>query len=561
MATVLRRLWALFLLCLRGRGGRFGLVLFAVALGLRLAGIAVSIRLIAWFGDFYNALQRIDTEATITQIGVFVIITTISASLFLIGDYTEKSLVMRWRRTLTEAMLDRWLAPGMIWTLRHARPGQPDNPDQRIAEDCGYFVENLVQLSLIGIYSCVAVVSYGVLLWNLSTFALEFSLFGIEVSIPRYMVWAAPIYVAASATVTWLLGAPLVNVKAQQQHREGDFRFGLARLREHGEEVGLWRGEAAERALLDDRFDAVVVNWRRLIGREFIIGCFTRPFMQTVLRVPLFLSLPGYLGGAITLGGLMQIANAFSSVVTTLSWIIFRFRDIAELAAAIARLWGFRESMTEAAASRAPIRNAGRKPGEIRLGGLRLATPEGVALLSLPDLRIEAGAPVWLRGASGLGKTTLLRAMAGLWTHGEGEVAMAAGRVVFVPQRAYLPLTTLAEAAAYPHSAPAHVSLLLARFGLGHLDADTPPGSLSGGEAQRLMLLRLLLLRPDWAIMDEPTSALDEATERDILALLRRELPDTTFVMISHHMPRGMGELRQIDLDPFRVDPQQPCAA
>ena len=560
MGTILRRLSLLFLICLRGRGGRFGLVLFGVALALRLAGIAVSIRLIAWFGDFYNALQRIDAEATVAQIGVFVVITTISASLFLIGDYIEKSLVMRWRRTLTEAMLDRWLAPGMIWTLRHARAGQPDNPDQRIAEDCNYFVENLVQLSLVGIYSFVAVVSYGVLLWNLSTFALEFSLFGLDISIPRYMVWAAPIYVAASATVTWLLGAPLVKVKAAQQHCEGDFRFGLARLREHGEEVSLWRGEAAERALLDGRFGAVVANWRRLINRELIIGCFTRPFMQTVLRVPLFLSLPGYLGGAITLGGLMQIANAFSSVVTTLSWIIFRFRDIAELAAAITRLWGFWESVAAAAASRPLIRQAGQKAGEIRFGGLRLATPGGAELLSLPDLRIEAGAPVWLRGASGLGKTTLLRAMAGLWTHGEGEVAMPAGRVVFVPQRAYLPLATLAEAAAYPFAPSAQLPPLLARFGLGHLPPDGPPGSLSGGEAQRLMLLRLLLLRPDWAILDESTSALDEATERDILALLRQELPDTTFVMISHHMPRGMGELRQIDLDPFRAAPQAQAA-
>jgi len=551
----------LLMLCIRGTGGRLGIMLYVIVLAMQLAGIAVSVRQISWTADFYNALQKLDTAETLRQLAIFALIVITGAALFLTGDHLRKVLEMRWRRGLTETLLGQWLAPGMIWKVQHAQDRAPDNPDQRIAEDCAFFVEKLVSLSLLGIYSCVAVVSYFVVLWNLSTFPLAFSVFGIDISIPRYLVWLAPIYVAAAGTATHLLGAPLMRLKAQQQHKEGDFRFGLARLREHGEEVALWRGEAAEARLLSGRFDAIVANWRRLIRQELVIGLFTRPFSMTVLRTPLFLSLPGYLGGAITFGGLMQISMAFSNVVITLAWFIFRYRDIADLGAAIARLQGFRRRLTFAQGVAAELRHEMAEDDAIRIRDLTLRAPDGAVLLDIPDLEISAGSPVWVRGASGLGKTTLMRAMAGLWPYGSGSITMPRGTCVYLPQRAYLPLSALDAAAAYPLPGPAsQAGALLPRMGLGHMPPSEPPGSLSGGEMQRLMLLRLLVQRPAWAILDEATSALDEATEMDMLALLRRELPDTTFVLISHHAPRGLGPMRHLDLEPYRAPPSRAAA-
>lgn len=558
MRTSLKQIWRLAVLCAWRPGGRFGIVLFATIFALGLAEVHVTVRLIRWTNDFFTALQKLDVPAVTQQIGVFFVLVAISAALNLSAGWLRKLLQIRWRQGLTDAALDAWLRGKAYWHLRERQENGLDNPDQRIADDCRIFVDRLTTEALELMTNLVALVSYGAILWSLSTFPLAFSLFGMEVSIPRYMVWAAPLYVLIASGLTHWLGRPLIALNVAQQKTEADFRFALARLRENGEPVAFARGEPAERRLFDTRFAAVAGNWRHLMNRELVLGLFTRPYRQTVLRIPLFLALPAYLAGRLTFGGLMQIASAFQNVVTTLSWFIFSYRDLAELVATARRLDGFLDACEAAAVPVGGVIRTRDTGGRLRLRSLSLSAPDGRDIAAIPDIVLAPGETVWLNAPSGWGKTTLVRAVAALWVHGAGEVAMPPGSILFLSQQSYLPLGSLAEAVAYPAHrddlGDAAIQAALRAVGLARLAApdilDAAAGALglSGGERQRLMLARLLVHRPDWAVLDEPTSALDPEAEAMVFAALHAGLPQTAFLVIAHRAPQGLGPLRRIDL-------------
>ena len=251
MRQTLNAIWRLLRIAASGPGRWAGFAVLAFIIGCQLAGIQISLRLIQWSADFYNALQKLDASAAVTQVGVFAGLIGGSAALYLVGKFARQHLEIRWRRRLTDAVLDRWLPAKAYWFLQPSLGGTSvDNPDQRIAEDCREFVESLLTkvldffMSLIGLYAFVT------LLWQLSTFPLAFELFGIAFEIPRYMVWAAPIYVAIATALTHALGREMPGLLAEQQQREADFRFALMRLRENAAAIALSGGERSERSVL-----------------------------------------------------------------------------------------------------------------------------------------------------------------------------------------------------------------------------------------------------------------------------------------------------------------------
>ena len=555
MRNTLNAIWRLLRMAAGGPFRWAGFALLAFIIGCHIAGIQITLRLIQWSADFYNALQRLDAPAVVTQLGVFATLIGTSAGLYLVGTFARQHLQIRWRRRLTDAVLDKWLPAKAYWFLQPSLGGASiDNPDQRIAEDCREFVESLLTKVLDFLISLIGLYAFVTLLWELSTFPLAFELFGIAFEIPRYMVWAAPVYVAVATGLTHALGRQMPGLLAEQQKREADFRFALMRLRENAAAVALSDGEQSERRTLDRRFEALVGNWRKVIAREFIFGLFQRPYFQTVLRVPMFLALPAFLAGKVTLGGLMQVASAFQNTVTTLSWFVFNYKFVSDLVATTKRIQRFLDEIEGVDGIARPLDRTRSSDGALRMRDVSIFTPDRRPLLQIGELAINKGDTVWLSGASGLGKSTLLKALAGLWTFGEGRVELPEGNLCFMPQQVYMPLAPLVAAAAYPAEpdsmAPGTIEGLLRKTGLGHrLDAgDDNATDLSVGEQQRLALVRLILARPDWAFLDEATSALDLETERLVMSLLRAELPATTFVIVAHREPQGLGDVRNVPL-------------
>ncbi len=555
MRRALAEVWRMAVLAAWRPGGRLGILLFAAIFALGLAGIQVTIRLIRWTNDFYSALQRLDVPAAVHQIGIFFLLVALSATLHLAATWLRKLLQLRWREALTDAALDAWLGGRAYWHLRDLDGNGLDNPDQRIAEDCRIFVYRLTTEGLELITNLVALASYVAILWSLSTFPLALTVFGAEITIARYMVGAAPLYVALATGMTHWLGRPLIDLNAAQQKAEADFRFALARIRDNAEPIAFARGEEAERRIFNARFADIAANWRQVMNRDLVLGLFTRPYMQTVLRIPLFLALPAFLAGRLTFGGLMQIASAFQNVVTTLSWFIFSYRDLAELFATAHRLGTFFsacDAVAESAAAPSPT------DGPLVIKDMRLATPDGRLLFNLPHLAVAPGETIWLSAPSGHGKTSLARVVAGLRPPGVGHIALPPGRLMVLPQKAYSPLGRVADAVAYPSDRKEvgddAIAAALAMVGLDRiahpagLETDTALAGLSGGETQRLGLARLIVHRPDWAILDEATSALDADAERAVLTALRHALPKASLIVISHRPPQGLDGVRRVDL-------------
>lgn len=395
------------------------------------------------------------------------------------------------------------------------------------------------------------------------------TVFGVAVEIERYMVWAAPLYVLLSSCMTHFLGAPLKTLNVNQQRKEADFRFALTHFRENSETIALARGESFEKQVLRDRFRAIMDNWYALTRRDFVLGCFTRSYFQTVLRVPMFLALPAFIAQKVTLGGLMQLASAFSRVVNTLSWFIFNYHSLVELGAATTRLGQFVNALRAIEATNPTTLEVKESTGShLALRNVRIESPSGRALMHIPNLVMRAGEHLWLRGASGIGKSTLFRAIAGLWPYAEGAIQRPA-RCVFVGQQGYFPLGSMNAALNYAVDTSSNETLpgeaeqlrvlqtifpdLFEKIPeLGHSTDLTPYyKKLSGGQRQQLILARLLFQNAHWVFLDEATSAMDADREFQMLKALQEALPHATFVFLAHREPNVPFSYRTIDLEAF----------
>jgi vitamin B12/bleomycin/antimicrobial peptide transport system ATP-binding/permease protein len=519
--------------------------LLAAVIGLNLASVYLNVRLNSWNNDFYNALQNYDWPQFWWQFAIFGMIAVALIVVAVYQLYLRQILHIRWRRWLTERFLRDWLSDQAYYRMQLDQSAT-DNPDQRIADDLDRYTSITLTLSIGLLNAAVTLLSFLFILWTLSG-ALRIPLGGDSYfSIPGYMVFAAVIYAVGGTWLTQKIGSPLINLLFNQQRYEADFRFSLVRLREHAESVAFYGGESRELGVFQGRFARVVLNWWDIIRRRKKLTWFTTGYSQVAIVFPFLVASPRYFAKEIQLGGLMQISSAFAQVQDSLSFIVTSYTEIAEYQSVVQRLSGFRSKVEEIAADRhspQPIAIQRAGPG-VEVAGLDLNLPSGQSLRQDIALAASPGKPVLVTGPSGSGKSTLLRAIAGLWPFGRGSIRVGDGHVLFLPQRPYLPLGTLADAIAYPEldhqPRRGELEAALHAVGLSYLvDQLDEEGNwaqrLSGGEQQRLGFARVLLVRPDVVFLDEATSALDESAEAGLYRLLREAEWGPTIVSVGHH--------------------------
>jgi vitamin B12/bleomycin/antimicrobial peptide transport system ATP-binding/permease protein len=530
---------------------------------LNLFAVWLNVRLNTWNNDFYNALQQYNWSEFWRQFGIFGIIAFALIVDAVYSLYLRQILHIRWRRWLTEHFLHRWLDDQQYYRMQLDQ-SVTDNPDQRISDDLDSFATMSLGLSLGLLSSFVTLVSFLSILWVLSG-ALTVPLGGgARINIPGYMVFAALIYAVAGTFLTRWIGYPLVRLGFNQQRYEADFRFSLVRLRENAENVAFYGGEARELDTFQTRFGRIIENWWGIIRRRKKLTWLTTGYGQLAIVFPFIVAAPRYFNKVIQLGGLMQIASAFGQVQDSLSFIISSYTEIAQYQAVVQRLSGFGERMDEITAQRQAV-----QPITIERGGvgvevkaLDLNLPDGSPLRHDMALAAGPGNALLITGPSGAGKSTLLRALAGLWPFGRGRVRVADGAALFLPQRPYLPLGTLADALAYPR-APAGLARenlveALRAVGLPQLaerldEEGNWAQRLSIGEQQRLAFARVLLARPEIVFLDEATSALDEAAEMSLYRLLRDASWQPTIVSVGHHRTLRRFHDTIVDLAPHSV--------
>jgi putative ATP-binding cassette transporter len=530
---------------LRAEDRWFGRLLLAAVIAIELSIVAITVLINEWNARFYNALQDRNWSEFVYQLGYFCVLAAAFILLAVYQLYLNQWLQIRWRRWLTAAYLDHWLAGANHYRMQLLGDAA-DNPDQRIAEDITQFVQLTLTIGLQLLNSCVTLGSFMVILWSLSA-AAPLHLFGTTFDIPGYLLWAALIYAVLGTALTHWIGRPLIALNFQQQRYEADFRFNLVRVRENSEQIALLDGERAETDRLLLRFGAVVGNWYAIMTRQKRLTFFTAGYAQASVVFPFVMVSPAYFAGVVQLGGLMQTANAFGQVQSALSVFVTLYTSLAEWRAVVERLAGFDRSVATARAVAAtpPVIDLARgEASAVSFEELAVRLPNGVPLDDADDISIGAGDRVLVSGPSGSGKSTLFRALSGVWPFGAGTIELPEdAKIMILPQRPYFPVAPLGTAVAYPAEAgsfdAATIAELIAAVGLPalaeRLDEEAHWNRmLSPGEQQRLGVARAILQKPDYLFLDEATASLDEASEAALYRLLQQRLPSTAIISIGH---------------------------
>ncbi|AMJ59086.1 ABC transporter ATP-binding protein/permease [Bosea sp. PAMC 26642] len=541
--------------------GHLAVALIVFIIVLNQAQVGVSLRINFFYRDFNNALQEKNAAAFWEQlIYVFSVWAAISAISNLIEIVAQSVLLIRWREWMAAEYSKRWLGDGTHYRISLA--GTADNPDQRISEDTRSFLNQTYSFSLTMLTQVSTLVSFSIILWNIP---VAIPIPGTDIIVPGFLFWATLIYAAVATWITHLIGKPLIALDFEQERREANFRFSLARLREYSEQIALMRGEPAEQQHLGRRFAAIVENFYQLMWRKLKLTTFTLSYNQANVVIPYVLLAPYYFAGAISFGVLSQVASAFGRVETAMSFFINSYQSIASYLASINRLTTFEAAIAQAqaaSAGEAGIHHAAATDTSMHIGGTTLALPNGAPIVRIQDLDLGGARRTLLVGPSGSGKSTLFRAIAGIWPFGEGKVGIPAGAdIMLLPQRPYLPQGSLRAAISYPSEeavfADADIRAAMQKVNLGHLadrldDVDLWGQRLSGGEQQRLAVARALLAKPDWLFLDEATASLDEKLEGEIYATIDKEMPDTRIVSIGHR-----STLREMHDAIVRMEPNE----
>ena len=541
--AVIRRLAAPYF---RSEEKWIGRGLLAAVIILLLADVGIDVLINQWRQRFYDALQNYHWDAFTRELIVFAVLAGSSIVFQVYQIYLMQWLEIRWRRWMTERYLGGWLTAANHYRMQLL--GDPaDNPDQRVADDLRLFIENGLPLALQLLRSAVSFVSFVAILWILSE-ALPLTAFGVPWPIPGYLVWAAILYAGTATLITHWIGRPLVDLNFNRQRLEADLRFNLVRVRENSQQIALLRGEETERGRLLDRFGRIIDNWHAIMVRTRKVLFFTTGAGQAAVIFPFLVTSPAYFAVRTPLGVLIQTADAFGNVRNALSFFVDSYRDVAEWRAITARLSGFEAAIAagEAAATTPPVIRVapGAQAAPLRAEALDVRLPDRAPLIAADALSIAPSDRVLVTGPTGSGKSTLFRALDGIWPFGSGTVTIPReARMRMMPQRPYFPTGSLADAIAYP--APpgsfeaAAVRELLIAVGLPAFGARLDEHAhwnrmLSPGEQQRLALARAILHAPDFLFLDEATASLDEPSEAALYRLIEARLPRAAVVSIGH---------------------------
>lgn len=521
-----------------------GLVAICIALQL---GAQLSIN--EWNRTFFDALEAKNVQSLVWAtilLPALIVFSGLAVSGTLVARMT---LQMRWRAWLTEKLAGWWLEDQRYYRLEIAADEQT-SPEYRIAKDVQLATDPLVEFAVGFLTALATAMAFVGVLWTVGG-ALELDLFGTHVVLQGYLGLAAVAYAIVAGTIAYVAGRPLVPAVAQKNEAEAQFLGELTRLKENAESIALIRGDADELSSILQNYRRVAAAWMRQIRWNGAIATVQSANGALTPLIPLVLVAPKYLSGALTLGAVMQLASAFMSVQVAFNWFIDNSVRVAEWMASANRVDELAEALESLDVgvimeAKEFIEFGVSDDGSIHIEDLAVAHRNGRIVIAGANVVIPAGEKLLVSGQSGTGKSTLVRALAGLWHWGSGRILLPKdAHMAFVPQKPYIPLGALRQAMIYSISdkeiTDEMIEGAMQRCGLGylvkHLDEEQRWDQiLSGGERQRTAFVRLLLQRPRIIIMDEATSALDEESQVSMLRLFNEDLAGATVISVGHRV-------------------------
>ncbi|MET0632176.1 MAG: ABC transporter ATP-binding protein/permease [Xanthobacteraceae bacterium] len=544
---LLRRFWQSAAGFWGAEGGRQAWLLTGVILLLILLNLAASYAMNLWNRAIFDALEKRDASTVLFYSMLYFPLLAASVCLMVGQVYARMTTQRRWREWLTHHLFDRWLTNGRYYQL-HLVQGDHKNPEYRIADDVRLATDSPVDF-VTGVTTAVlSALTFIVVLWTLGG-SLSLHLAGMEITIPGFLVVAAVAYAVLASGSMVFIGRRFVTVSENKNQSEAEFRYVLTRLSENGESIAVLGGEDEERKAVDRSLRNVLRRWRDICFQTMRTTIVSQTSSYVAPVLPVILCAPKFLDGSMTLGEVMQAASAFTIVQGAFNWLVDNYPRLADWTASARRVSSLMVSLdnlerAEDSDDLGRIERTDTEDAALRLTDLSVTLEDGTEVVKDAEVAIAPGERVLVAGESGTGKSTLVRAIAGLWPWGKGNVEVASGaKLLLMPQRAYVPVGTLRRAATYPEPAKSksveEVAKAFKQVGLGHLvdqiDEEGPwDQTLSGGEKQRLAFARILLHEPDIIVLDEATSALDPESQDKLMELVTKQLGATTIVSVGH---------------------------
>ncbi|HEY4170007.1 MAG TPA: ABC transporter ATP-binding protein/permease [Reyranella sp.] len=545
--------WRLVVPYFKSEDWPWAIPLLIGAIALTFTGVGLEVMFNEWNRRFYDSIQNKNEAVFWREIVFFSVLAVFYILNFVARAVVSPYLRLRWRRWLTNHYLAHWLNGRGYYRIELQRT--VDNADQRIAEDLRQLGEYTMSLLLGFLGSVATLVSFIFILWELSG-PLSLKSIGIDMTIPGYMAWVALVYAFVGTFLANIVGRRLIDLNYMRQRYEANFRFSLVRVRENAEGIALYNGEQRETDQLNLRFADIFRNGWQVLFTQAQLAFYQSGYGQLAIIFPYVVTAPRFFAGVITFGVMTQTASAFGQVQSALSFFIDNYTSLAELRAVMDRLKGLQNATDDKPETTLDVVPQAR--ADVHAEGLTLALPTGQALLQDAVVNLPNGKATLISGASGSGKSTLFRALAGIWPFGRGHVNIPIGaRVLFLPQKPYIPIGTLRDALKYPDekstATDAEIVDALKAAQLGHLvprlDEEAHWSNiLSGGEQQRVAAARAMVFKPDWLFMDEATASLDDESEAAIYSALKQRLPTTTMVSIGHRPTLRQWHDRRLEL-------------
>ena len=511
------------------------LLFFVLIVTLTLFSVRLSLVHSTWYNNMYTALQEFNQTVFWEQMILFCFIAGFSVAAALISYYLNQRFSINWIEWLNTELLEKWMDKRAYYKSQYMG-NNLDNPDQRIQQDIQSYVKTTLSLSTGVIDAVTSMISYTILLWGL---AGPMTLLGIE--IPRAMVYLVFAYVIFTTLIAFWLGKPLIRLNFANEKLNANYRYSLIRVKEYAESIAFYAGEKVEKSRLYKQFRAVIDNMWDIVFRALKFSGFNLVVSQISVVFPLLIQVGRYFEKQIKLGDLMQTLQVFGKLHSNLSFFRNTYDSFAEYKATLDRLTGFHYSVE--AAQKQSKTDITDHPTDVIFQHLSVKSPMGKILIKDLNLTLTQGNSLLIQGQSGVGKTTLLRTIAGLWSYAEGKIFCPQHNTLFLSQRPYLPQGNLLTALYYPDTTEnvdlAKITRVLEQVQLAHLQDRLEQEQdwsriLSLGEQQRLAFARLLLHKPTVAFLDEASASLDEGMEHAMYRLIREELPNTTIISVGH---------------------------
>ena len=511
------------------------LLFFVLIVTLTLFSVRLSLVHSTWYNNMYTALQEFNQTVFWEQMILFCFIAGFSVAAALISYYLNQRFSINWIEWLNTELLEKWMDKRAYYKSQYIG-NNLDNPDQRIQQDIQSYVKTTLSLSTGVIDAVTSMISYTILLWGL---AGPMTLLGIE--IPRAMVYLVFAYVIFTTLIAFWLGKPLIRLNFANEKLNANYRYSLIRVKEYAESIAFYAGEKVEKSRLYKQFRAVIDNMWDIVFRALKFSGFNLVVSQISVVFPLLIQVGRYFEKQIKLGDLMQTLQVFGKLHSNLSFFRNTYDSFAEYKATLDRLTGFHYSVE--AAQKQSKTDITDHPMDVIFQHLSVKSPIGKILIKDLNLTLTQGNSLLIQGQSGVGKTTLLRTIAGLWSYAEGKIFCPQHNTLFLSQRPYLPQGNLLTALYYPDTAEnvdlAKITRVLEQVQLAHLQDRLEQEQdwsriLSLGEQQRLAFARLLLHKPKVAFLDEASASLDEGMEHAMYRLISEELPNTTIISVGH---------------------------